>query len=329
MSAVRRTILYKLLPWVITAAALYFAFHSVDLAALMSHIGETNKAWLALAFGLTCASYIFRSRRWQFLFPEKCISFRDSARVLILGFFMNNILPARTGELVRAHMGARTTDSSRTLVLATIASERLVDGVTISLMFIAASYFIHDYQYAQELRYVALVFIGALAGVGCVLLLREKLFAFGNKLDERLNHRASSYTLEKAQVFINGLLPLFSPKRFPIISMWSLVIWSAEMFVYVAVSEAFGASMSLSMCVLFMVTVNFSSLIPAAPGGLGVIEAAATTVLVSLGFEKEQALAMALVQHMIQYLVVGVPGAFALLTWRHEVELAQQSSEIA
>ena len=55
--------------------------------------------------------------------------------------------------------------------------------------------------------------------------------------------------------------------------------------------------------VIFLVTVNFSSLIPAAPGGIGVIEAVTKAVLVSVGVDPELALALVITQHVMQYLM--------------------------
>jgi uncharacterized membrane protein YbhN (UPF0104 family) len=100
-----------------------------------------------------------------------------------------------------------------------------------------------------------------------------------------------------------------------------------ELAVYWQVSSAFHQPLELPKCVLFMVAVNFSSLIPAAPGGLGVIEAAATAVLVSVGLEHEKALTMVLTQHVLQYLVVGIPGIFFLSTWRKSVRDSVQAVE--
>ena len=78
--------------------------------------------------------------------------------------------------------------------------------------------------------------------------------------------------------------------------------------------------MEIPFYVLFMVAVNFSSLIPAAPGGIGVIEAVVKTVLVSVGIDAELALAMVITQHIMQYLVVGIPGAAIMMTWRDKLQ---------
>ncbi len=310
------SVVKKFAPWIITCLALYFAFHNVEWDVLLDKITNADFSWLAIAFFLTISSYLMRGRRWQFFFPKPCIDFFAAVRVLILGFFMNNVLPARTGELVRAHMGAKVTKESGTLVLATIASERLADGLTLSLMFMAFALGVGKQEFSLNLFYVALLFASATVAVGLTLIFRERLFALAEKVHLRFDNRASNYTFSRVKIFIDGLIPLFSPTRLPIIALWSIIIWSVELGVYYCVALAYGTPLTLANSVLFLVAVNFSSLIPAAPGGLGVIEALTSAVLVSVGIDKEHALAMVISQHTIQYLVVGIPGATVMLTWK-------------
>ena len=307
--------------WVITVLALYYAFHAAKWDELFDHIRNANKRYILFAFCLTIMSYFYRARRWQFLFPEKrSVSYITSAKVLILGFFMNNILPARAGEIVRAHMGSKATGMSRTLVLATIASERLLDGLAISLYFVIFSFGIGGSKISHELLYVAYLFAVATAGVGLVILFRNKIFRAIEALNDKLGHKAADYTLQRIKIFIDGLGPLFYKERFPIVSLWSLFIWLNELMVFTLVGLAYGVRMDLSFYVLFMVALNFSSLIPAAPGGIGVVEAVVKTVLVSVGIDPEVALAMVLTQHIMQYVVVGVPGAIIMFTWRDRIK---------
>ncbi|RIL07454.1 MAG: hypothetical protein DCC75_10020 [Proteobacteria bacterium] len=312
----------KLLPWVITVVALYLAFGGVDWQIIVRHLHEVDPSWLCVAFSCTCLSYLFRSRRWQDLFPEHTLSFSAATRTLILGFFMNNILPARAGELVRAHMGSRLSGQTRTLVLATIASERLIDGLTISLMFVAFAIGLGDQNTSQNMLYVAYGFAIVAATVILTLIFRAPLFALAEKVSELIEHRASNYTLDRFQVFVNGLSPLTTISKLPVIIGWSAVVWGTELLVYISVLKAYSTEVPLAYAVLFLVAVNFSSLIPSAPGAIGVIEAIASAVLVSIGIEKEHALTMVMTQHVIQYLVVGLPGAIILLTWRKNINSA-------
>lgn len=310
----------RILPWIITAAALYYAFSGVDWSTLLSHLKSASLVTLGCALALTMLSYLLRARRWQHLFPTPVITYWNSLCVLLLGFFMNNLLPARAGEFVRAHLGAKATGETRTLVLATIASERLADGVTLSLIFAIFALGIGDAGMSQSLLYVAYLFAIATFLVALVLLNRKTLFRLTESLSRKFNNDTSRYAADRIKIFFNGLSPLYSPRKFPLLCLWSIVIWNVELAAYYFIQDAFGAGLSLPVCVLFMVTVNFSSLIPAAPGAIGVIEAAGSAVLVSVGVDREHALSMVLAQHAIQYLVVGLPGAAIMLTWKKHIQ---------
>ena len=313
-------------PWIITAIALYFAFRGVDLTNLWGHLTSANPRYLGTAVCLTFLSYCLRGLRWRHLFPDGRITWWDSVRVLVLGFFMNNILPARVGELVRAHLGARRFGFKRTLVLATIFSERLLDALAISLMFIVLGTGVGDAGVQSTLKNVALLFSLIGAGVIVLLCIRAPLVRRLGRFSARSGSKVATYIAQRAEVFIHGLTPLTSIRHLPLIISWSAVIWGIELMVFLCVFRAYSVTQfGLPECVLFLVAVNFSSLIPAAPGAIGVIEAVGKTVLMSLGVQSDElALTLVLTQHMIQYLVVGVPGALILSTWRSTIKDIQE-----
>jgi glycosyltransferase 2 family protein len=234
----------------------------------------------------------------------------------MLGFFMNNILPARSGEVVRAHLGSKVTGQTRTLVLATILSERLADGLTISMFFVVFAFGLSKAQSQWELLYVAIAFMFLSAAALAVIACKKPILSLADRILGNSQGTIKAYTLSRIHAFLEGLSPLYNLRKAPLIIVGSIIVWAIELGVYVAVSRAFVAELSLAYCVLFMVAVNFSSLIPAAPGGLGVIEAVASAVLVSIGLDKEKALTLVITQHAVQYLVVGIPGALLLLTWK-------------
>ncbi len=58
------------------------------------------------------------------------LNFREQAAVaLVVGCAVNSLLPARLGELFRADFCKRQYGVKRSLVLGTIAIERLMDGI--------------------------------------------------------------------------------------------------------------------------------------------------------------------------------------------------------
>lgn len=309
-----RSTLTSLIPWAITSFALYAVLRDVEWNSFLSHIASASRPFLFIAFICTVGSYLLRAFRWIYLFPAQAPTFQQSYRVLILGFFFNNILPARAGELVRAHLGSSATGESRALVLATIASERLIDGLTISFFLALSSVHLSNSPIGKNLSIVAWLFFAASIGIAILLSSRSLLKKIVERCSEKFPNRVLSYCTDKGAQFFEGLRPLSRWPQILWITLLSFAIWGIEILVYYSICHAYDADLSLSQAVIFMVTVNFVSLIPSAPGGIGVIEYATSSVLVSLGVEFEKALAMVITQHTIQYLVVGLPGIWSLLT---------------
>jgi len=296
-----------------SGAALVWLYSSIEKDQIFAHVRGVRIENLVFAILLTCLSYLLRSWRWPFFFSEPCLSFGNSFRCLIVGFFMNNTLPARMGELVRAHLGGKAAGRSRTTVLATIAGERVVDGLAISVIF-AALFSLgarpQELQQATGLYFVALFFALASAGLVVVIAFRNPIFSLLERLSEKVSGKLSNFTIVRIRRFIEGLEPMLRPVKLLQILAMSFVIWFIELAVYWQVGLAFRQELSIGATSLFLAAVNFSSLIPAAPAGIGVIELFSTAALTKVGVDREAALAMVASQHIIQIAVVGIPGAF-------------------
>lgn len=308
-----RSKLRLLLGLLMSAGCLIWVVRSVESKELIEKIQSVNVGFLFLAVVTTVLSYLLRAYRWPYFFGERAPDFWTSYRCLILGFFMNNVLPARIGELVRAHLGGTASRNSRSLVLATIAGERLADGLAISLIFaVLFSFFSHTHTLEEggALFYVAYLFAAAGLGVLVVLYFRHSLFGVFEKIGHYAPWHFVRYVLVRARKFIEGLEPMFRPQRLVTLCFLSSGVWLIELLVYFFVSKAFHYPLELGSLSLFLAAVNFSSLIPSGPGAIGVIEAFATAALVRIGVDRETALAMVATQHLIQILVVGVPGIY-------------------
>lgn len=313
----------------ISIACIAWVIYSVESDEVFAQVKGVDKGLLAAAVFATALSYLLRAVRWRYFFDTNPPKYLDSFRCLIIGFFMNNVLPARIGEFVRAHLGRATTSHSRSTVLATIAGERLADGLAISalfaLLFTFGSHRGED-SAASGIYYVAILFALAAVGTVVVLIRREALLRLLERFGRIMPGHLSGYTLVRIERFIEGLEPMLRPRRAVVITLISAIIWLDELLVYKFVSDAFSVQLSLAELSLFLAAVNFSSLIPAAPGGIGVIEAFATAALVRVGVQPETALAMVAAQHIIQIGVVGVPGAFFFFL-RMGGKLPEQESE--
>ena len=149
-----------------------------------------------------------------------------------------------------------------------------------------------------------------------VLLCKKYAFNLANKLSNKSNSKAGHYAADRLQVFINGLRPLFQKNRLPYIISFSIIVWMVELTAYYCIVRAFDVDLSFWGCVLFLVAINFSSLVPSAPAGIGVIEAFASAALVSVGINRELALSMVISQHLIQFMVIAIPGIIFLISFK-------------
>jgi dolichyl-phosphate beta-glucosyltransferase len=300
----------------LSVAAILYLIQTVEPSRVFEKVKQVRALPLAAAVIFTMLSYVLRSYRWKFFFSSRILRFSDAFRCLIVGFFMNNVLPARMGEFVRAHLGGRATHESRTVVLATIAGERLIDGLTISGLFAILFALWADRaerEYSAAIYLVVDLFAAVAVGTILVILARHQIFRLIENLQRVFSGTLSTFTLIRVQRFIEGLEPMLRPQKLGRIAALSVAIWCVELLVYFEVTQAFSSPLNPGQLSLFLAAVNFSSLIPAGPGGVGPIEAVATEALAHIGVERELALAMVVTQHLIQILVVGIPGAFFFL----------------
>ena len=128
-----------LLGIVISAGFLFWAFRGQDYGRIREALRTFNYWYLIPALVVYMCGIWMRSYRWSVLLrPLARLKTRQVFPVNVVGFMANNVLPLRTGEVVRAYVLNKTHGVSKTSGLATIAVERLFDGLTmLSFMLVA------------------------------------------------------------------------------------------------------------------------------------------------------------------------------------------------
>jgi glycosyltransferase 2 family protein len=119
---------------VIAAACLVWVFHDVRAGELLRNITTIRWRWVALAIVFDILSYLFQGARWQLLLrPTGAISLWRATQAVYAGLFINEVLPMRVGELVRAYLVSRWISSDLVSVFPSMALERLLDGVWLAV----------------------------------------------------------------------------------------------------------------------------------------------------------------------------------------------------
>lgn len=93
-------------------------------------LSQADLGWLLVAIGFYAINMVVRIWRWRrLLWNVKILSFGSVASALLVGYAVNNILPARLGELFRANYVRQNHRVPRSAVIGSIVVERLLDGL--------------------------------------------------------------------------------------------------------------------------------------------------------------------------------------------------------
>jgi len=264
---------------------------------------------LLVGFLLMVGAYLLRGARWQIWEPG--LSYWDSLRLILIGFMGNNILPARMGEVLRAHCTGAKNDQGRgrTAALASIAAERILDGLVLGLIGLVGMTLV---SLEQKLRLALFIASLAFAFLASALVLSTR---YHEAIRSRLmctrfigRNDLPSLLARKASQLLDGILPLRSLRRLLTALTFTGVIWSIEAACYYCIGQAVWSGMSVRIAIIFLVVVDSSSVIPLTMGGIGTIEAVAFAFLTACGCPPGMALAMVLLQHAGQYIFTTISG---------------------
>ena len=287
----------------ITLSCLYLAARGVDGKQFWTVLTTARSLYLLAAVPLLFVSYLVRALRCRYLLPAK-LRGRDLLYLfptMMIGYFANNSFPARAGDLARVLLIGRHEGLSRAQALSTVAMERAFDGLLLSVVGLLA---------IEQFPLDGLEWMKWIGFASCGLFLVILSFGFwGGPVKALLTWTSSRFpghlppiVTRQLHSVLDCLEKVTTATGLFCLTIFSAAVWILELGVYELVAESFGIWLSLPQLGLFVVAVNFASLVPTSPGGVGTIELVATEALVWSGVERETALAMVIAQHGLQYL---------------------------
>ena len=328
----------------ISALFLGIFLSRLDIGETWEKMGEANYFALVPAILVYFGSVFFRTLRWQYLLaPVKGLSVRRLYPVVVVGYMANNILPVRLGEVVRAYYVGEREKVSKVAALATIAVERVFDGLTLLFFAAVVGLFLPLVGLLQGLAgkagvpWVLLALAMSLPFVGVLLFMIAAASSppwFDSLIDRTtgiLPARVRDRVRGLISVFIDGLTSLKDPRRLAMVFLLSLPVWLMEALMYYIVAFSFNLDKSFGLAemagVILLVTAvsNLATSVPAAGGGVGAFEVAAATTLTLLGAEASAAGAYTIVVHAALLIPVTLLG-FVFL-WAEKVSFGQLTRE--
>jgi glycosyltransferase 2 family protein len=304
---------------VLTATLLLLFVSGANLREVWNQIVNAEVRPLLLAVTASLASYVFRAKRWQFLLrPLGVTRFASAFRATAIGVAATLLLPGRTGEVLRPYLFARREGLSAMASFATVILERLLDTISVLLLFAVFLLFGGPWQAARDSTlFQTIKFAGlAAAGVSVVafavtlLIVRSPPWFAG--LLQRIAALLPRVIEAKVVGSCQALAAGFAIVRKPTDAMMALAgafpLWLCSALSVWAVSAAFQLGVPWSGTFLLLTLLVVGVAVPT-PGGVGGFHYAfrlgATTFY---GAADDRAVAAALVLHAITFLPITLVG---------------------
>jgi hypothetical protein len=229
---------------------------------------------------------------------------------LLIGYLMNNILPARLGELVRSHYLGDREGISRASALGTVVVERVVDLVAVVAIASTSLVVLSVRGYIASA-----VLVGA--GITGLLLVALAIGIAAHRLPGAVRVRVAAErwprVRELASRLQDGLAVAGRPRTLAEALICSAASWAAAILAFAAVGQSIGLQLSIGQSALMASGVALASAIPAGPSNLGTFEFAAVAVGQAIGISREEAFALALIVHASILVVTSVGGGISLV----------------
>lgn len=307
----------------LSAGGLWWALHGVPWPDVVTRWKDAN-VWLVLATAVAAtAIFPVRAIRWRVILDPVApkLPFGALWRSVAIGMMVNNVLPARAGELARAYALTRERpEVSFSTSLASLVVDRMFDGASVLLLMAVAMLdprFLGVHEIAGwSLQSAAVVVIGlTLFGFVALYLLagypRQAIAlyeAFARRVAPAIEARGTAILTS----FAGGLSVLRSPGRFIAVLFWAVLHWMINAFAFWLAFRALGIYAPYSAALFVQgIIVAFVS-IPSTPGFAGVFEAGGKVGLAAYGIPASAAAAWALTFHVVSYIPITLIGAWYL-----------------
>ncbi len=191
---------------------------------------------LLLALAVTMVTYVCRAFRWQYLLASiGRTRFWVGLETTVIGAAASFLLPARPGEVLRPYLLARRENLPATAAFATVILERLLDLITVLLLFGFFVAVINPTSLAGDPALYTRVKFGGLVAAAVSIVLLAVFFALAGHperlgraalrveavLPQRLAHAVARFV----ETFAQGLVVVRQPRRLFVSLLLSFPLW--------------------------------------------------------------------------------------------------------
>jgi len=304
---------------VLTIGLLAYFLRDVNLRDVWEKTREADARLLVLGVGVTLMTYVLRAFRWQYLLaPIGPTRFGTAFQTTVIGFAASFLLPARAGEVLRPYLLARREGLPPTACFATIILERLLDLVTVLLLFGLFVVFVDPASISGDPTMYARVKAGGLLAAGASVAgflvfyflagHPETLGAWALRVERVLPARLARAVAGLVESFAQGLAVMRQPAHLVGSLALSFPLWLSIALGIWVTSRAFHMTFGYlgSFLVMTLLVVGVAVPTPGQVGGFHTAYKIAVTTF--FGVAETTAVGAAIVLHAVSFVPVTLLG---------------------
>jgi uncharacterized protein (TIRG00374 family) len=276
--------LKKILSISIATLCLYFAFQQVNLEDINRALFTANLFYVFLATLITFITFILRSIRWRMLLnTPRELSFVQYMSSTHIGYFLNNILPFRAGDLGRAQLLSNQSKEIRfSFLVGSLVAEKIIDLWIIG--FFSIFIIFSGYQDVLGFKFSLIILL---------LYIITSTIIFGRNSLVNIVQEKFSITRN----FIDGYL-LVSKNKIKLVGI-SILLWCSFVVYIYLVLQALNINLTTQQYIGLTIISSIVTSLPVAPAAIGTYHLAVIYCLSLYGINIDLAQTAAILMHSL------------------------------
>ena len=290
----------------ISAIGVWLIAYVIDPNKLIRALRSAQYDWILIALVAVCLTFFTRIRRWAILLRP--LVFRDTLLLMaqLSGQIVNFLAPIRLGDLVRAILVSRQSETSFARVLGSIIIEKAWDWLTLCLIIVIAAVVVPLPTWfmipARTVGFIAMLILIGFASAAVIpatwlirgLMRIDRSFAW-------LPVRWRAAIVNNLHRLLDSLTALRHREAIAGAAWWSIVTWALGIATNYAVLRAFGIDSWIAATVLLIV-IMVGIALPPSIAAIGVLEGLTMLTLSAFDVPLEIALAIGITLHFVIFM---------------------------
>lgn len=301
----------------LSVVLLWLALRGADLAEIRSALADANVGFVALGVAGMAAVYTGQAVRWRAVARTPEVTTARFGEMVVSGVAVNNVLPGRVGDLLRARWLQVVARVSAGRALATVFVDRAFDVLALCAFLAISLPFVSNAEWLRRIIVGGLVLLIVLGFALAAARVYTRHLSRERRGRRSLPRRIVRDTLE-------GLADPIDRVRAVVLVGISLGTWAMWGLAAWFVAEALGIELSPLEVIFVTAVINLGVAIPSSPGFIGTYQWLGVSALALFDVTTDQALAFSILLQAVWYIPTTLVGGGLLL--RRTVRRIRRSS---